>query len=457
MKKNGFLDLSVRAIHEGYRQKTISPREVAKCCIERVEQLDKHYRAFECFSPERLFEQAALTEQRLAAGLPLRPLEGIPVGVKDIFNTSEFPTQMGSPLWKDFCPGNDARVVFNLRQAGAIVPGKTVTAEFAVHTLGDTVNPHAIDRTPGTSSSGSAVAIVTGMVPVALGTQTAGSIVRPASFCGVYGCKPSFGLIPRTGSLKTTDSLDTVGFFTTHLEDMETVFDVLRVHGLDYPISHRLLNDPTRQEKPIGRPWRVALVKTHTWEHAPEYAKNALFEWARALSQDAGIEVIEKDIPLEMTEAHGVHSTIYDCTLAYYFQEEFKKKELVSPIMNEIIERGQSVTPLQYQQALKRQEDLAATMDAFFNEFDVLISLSTAGEAPLRGELEKPDPALIWTLTHLPVISAPVFLSPAGIPYGAQLVSRKYNDILLFKFAGYLRDRGLITPGPQPVLTEYMG
>lgn len=454
MKQDSFLNLSVRAIHDGYRQKTISPRQVAECCIARIEELDPRYRAFVCFNPEGLLAQAALTEQRLDAGLPLRPLEGIPVGVKDIFNTSEFPTQMGSPLWKDFRPGNDARVVFNLRQAGALVPGKTVTAEFAVHTLGDTINPHAPDRTPGTSSSGSAVAIATGMLPVALGTQTAGSIVRPASFCGIYGCKPSFGLIPRTGALKTTDSLDTVGFFTTHLADMETVFNVLRVHGLDYPISHRLLHDPARQEKPPGRPWRVALVKTHTWGHAPDYAKTALSAWARSLSQAAGIEVVERELPPAMSEAHQVHSTIYDCTLAYYFQEEFKKKELVSPIMNEIIERGQRVTPKAYQQALQRQEQLAAGMDAFFHDSDAIISLSTAGEAPPRDQVELPDPALMWTLTHLPVISAPVFRSPGGLPFGAQLVARRYNDCLLFKFADYLRAQGLVPSGPQPVLGE---
>ncbi len=452
MKQHGFLNVSIRQILAGYHGGEFLPREVAQWCIDRTGQMDDRYKAFECFNPEHLMSQARETENRMQAGLPLRALEGIPVGVKDIFNTIDFPTQMGSPIWKDFSPGNDARIVYNLKQAGAIIPGKTVTAEFAVHALQKTINPHAPDRTPGTSSSGSAVAIASGMLPAALGTQTAGSIVRPASFCGIYGCKPSFGLIPRTGSLKTTDSLDTIGFFTTHFEDLELLFDVVRVHGLNYPISHRLLNDPGRQNKPPDKPWRVAFVKTHTWENAPAYAQNALIDWAESLSRDSAIEIVPAELPPELKEAHGVHATIYDCTLAYYFQEEYKKKELVSPIMNEIIERGLKISPREYQDALLRQEQILAFMDTFFKNFDTLICLSTAGEAPLREKTELPDPALMWTLTHLPVISVPVFKSPSGLPFGAQLVARKYNDRLLFNFAGHLRKTGLIPNGPNPVI-----
>ncbi|MFH1019053.1 MAG: amidase [Pseudomonadota bacterium] len=448
---NGFLDTSVRKIIEGYRRKTISPLDVARACIAQVEKWEPKFQALECFDADKLLAQARAIESRLAVGEEIRPLEGIPVGVKDIFNTQDFPTQMGSPLWQGFTPGNDARVVFQLKREGATIPGKTVTAEFAVHTLGKTINPHDATKTPGTSSSGSAVAVATGMFPVALGTQTAGSIVRPASFCGVYGCKPSFGLIPRTGSLKTTDSLDTIGFFVTHFEDIAAMFQALRVHGPNYPISDAALADPLRQEKPATRPWRVAMMKTHVWEHAPLYAQEAFLQWAGKLAADQGVELIEASLPQGLEEAHRVHSTIYDCTLAYYFQEEFKKKELVSPIMNEIIERGQRVTPAQYQQALLRQEELAGAMDAFLQGFDAMISLSTSGEAPPRDVVEKPDPALIWTLTHLPVISAPVFRSPSGLPFGAQLVARRYNDPLLFRFAEYLGRQTHIPAGPNPI------
>ena len=180
---------------------------------------------------------------------------------------------MGSELWCDFKPGNDARVVYYLKNSGGIIAGKTVTAEFAVHELNETLNPHNVELTPGTSSSGSAVAVALGMVPVAIGSQTAGSIIRPASFCGVYGFKPSFGLIPRTGSLKTTDTLDSIGFFVSHPSDILLVLETIRVHGPNYPLSYRAFKDLSRQNKPRNRPWKVALAKTHTWSHATDYAK----------------------------------------------------------------------------------------------------------------------------------------------------------------------------------------
>lgn len=453
MSEKLFIKRSISEIHEELKRKTIDPIDVAQACIDSHDDLDDEYHAWVCFDKEALLSQAIATKKRIEKGKKIRLLEGIPVGVKDIMNTNKFPTQMGSPIWKGFTPGNDARVVYYVKEAGGLIPGKTVTAEFAVHTLNETLNPHDITRTPGTSSSGSAVAIALGMVPAALGTQTAGSIVRPASFCGVYGCKPSFGLIPRTGMLKTTDSFDTVGFFTVFCRDLERVFNVLRVHGPDYPISHSALSDSKRQSKPQARPWRVALVRTHTWGHAYPYAQEALLNWTKKLSALFDVEVTEVELPRDMERSHEIHSTIYDKTLAYYFKEEFKKAELVSPIMNEIIRHGNQLTVEEYQKALKEQEVLAHSMDDFFGNYDMLISLSTAGEAPPRNVIERPDPALMWTMTHLPVISAPVFKSPEGLPFGFQIAARRYNDILLFRFVDYLLSSDLIPEGPNPLLS----
>lgn len=452
MSSKEFLDKNIAEIHDGFSKKTVDPIDVAQECINLVEKLEDKYHAWVVFDKDLLLKQADETRLHLEKGGQIRALEGIPVGIKDIFNTIDFPTQMGSPLWKDFTPGNDARVVYQVKEAGGIIPGKTVTAEFAVHALNDTRNPHDVSRTPGTSSSGSAVAVALGMLKVALGTQTAGSIVRPASFCGIYGCKPSFGLIPRTGMLKTTDSLDTIGFFTAFYKDLERVFDVLRVHGPDYPLSYAALKDKSRQTKPAERPWRVALVKTHTWEHAYPYAQETLLSWAKKLSELPDVDVMDVDLPPEMERSHEVHSTIYDRTLAYYFQEEFKKSELVSPIMNEIIRHGNTISVGEYKKALEEQEVLAHAMDNFFSNYDVLVSLSTAGEAPLREVTERPDPALMWTMTHLPVISAPVFVSPGGLPFGLQIASRRYNDLLLFKFADYLCSLDLIPKQFNPAL-----
>lgn len=446
-----FLRFSIRRIVEGYRTGKFSPLEVARACIAQVEKLDPTFQALESFDPELLLTAAAQSQARLEAGQPPRPLEGIPCGVKDVYNTQDLPTQMGSVQWKDFTPGNDARVVFNLKQAGGLVAAKTATAEFAVHALGNTINPHHPAHTPGTSSSGSAVASVLGLFPLNLGTQTGASISRPASFCGAYGFKPSFGLLPRTGTLKTTDSLDTLGFLTTHLEDIPLVFETLRVRGEDYPISHAAMNDRQRQAKPTGRPWRVALFRTHAWEQAPDYARDALLQWAQRLAASGLAEIVEPAWPAIMERAHQVHVNIYDFALSYYFKNEAMNQRELSPIMAECVARGRGISNEQYRQALKDQEKVIATMEGIMSGVDVGLSLSTAGQAPLREVMETPDPSLIWTLAHLPALSAPLFVSPTGLPFGAQFIARKYNDSLLLRFMGELLEYGLVPPGPNPM------
>ena len=436
----------------GYARGEFTPTDAAAASRAAVARHEFDVHAWVCFDGERLHSAAAATAARLARGEPQRALEGVPVAVKDIFNTADFPTQMGSPLWAGFTPGNDARAVFHLKRAGALIPGKTVTAEFAVHTLGKTLNPWAAERTPGTSSSGSAVAVAMGMVPVALGTQTAGSIVRPASFTGVWGMKPSFGLIPRTGMLKTTDSLDTVGFFVGHATDLGPVLDALRVDGRDYPLSHAALTDATRQAAPCerkdgkeGRPWRVALLRPQVWSHAPGYARQAIEGWAWLAERTMGkagatrkagarLEIVETELPYDLAECHRVHATIYNRALAYYFKAEHERAELVSPVMQGLIEAGQRITPAEYEAALERQVELARIAERFMRGFDVAVTLATAGEAPLRHVEEAPDSALMWTLAHLAAISAPVFRSPRGLPFGLQLIARRYNDPLLLKF-----------------------
>jgi Asp-tRNA(Asn)/Glu-tRNA(Gln) amidotransferase A subunit family amidase len=429
-----FLNYSIKDMQNDINNEDLSRWEIAYMCIYSIKEIESCYMAWEMFDEKTLFEQLKTCKSG--------PLYGIPIGVKDIFNTADFPTQMGSPLWKNFTPGNDARAVYNLKNAGAVIPGKTVTAEFAVHTLGKTLNPHDAARNPGTSSSGSAVAVATGMVPAAIGTQTAGSIVRPASYCGIYGCKPSFGLIPRTGMLKTCDTLDTVGFFVSHACDLRIMFDALRVHGRNYPVSHEAFS--SRPAKLESRPWKIAFVRTHKWEYAKIYAKNALLGFSQLL-YDHTVR-----LPEIMSIAHEVHATIYNKSLSHYFREEYKNSQLVSPIMNDIIEQGQRISFEQYRQALILQNDIIQSMDEFMQQYDILISLSTAGEAPLRDEFEKPDPALMWTLAHLPVVSVPAFTGPNGLPFGMQIVARKYNDYLLFDFIDYLRKMELIPEGVKP-------
>ena len=419
-------------------------------CFDQIERLNPNLHAWIYLDRESATRQAQSLQQQLNEGRTPGKLCGVPVGVKDVFNTADMPTQMGSPIWKGFTPGNDARVVHSLRMSDAIIPGKTVTAEFAVHTPGPTLNPHHPEYMPGTSSSGSAAAVASYMVPLALGTQTAGSIIRPASYCGVYGFKPSFGLLPRTGMLKTTDTLDTVGVFARTVADLRLLFDILRVSGLDYPVSNAALNDPQRQER-TGKTWRIGIVKGPKWNDAEDYAQRALFDFAEKVGKIPEVKIDEVLLPDSFDEAHEIHGTIYDRTLAYYFKEEFKHHTLVSPLMYEIINRGNQITLDEYRAALSRQTKLTAQLDALFDNHDVILNLSTGGE-PLKGlsSVDRPDNCLIWTMCAVPSVSIPTFIGPNGLPYGAQAISRRYNDYLLLNFVSMLRDHGLAPEGTNP-------
>lgn len=446
--KKFFFDYPISGIIKKIESHEVKPREVTDAALENIKELNPKYFAWVLYGNEKLFAQMR-NQHDIICGRNPRLLDNIPIGVKDIFNTADFPTQMGSPLWKNFTPGNDARAVFNLKRRGAIIMGKAVTAEFAVHALNETLNPYDASKTPGTSSSGSAVAVALGMVPAAIGTQTAGSIIRPASFCGVYGYKPSFGIIPRTGVLKTTDTLDTVGFFTIHLEDLRRMFDSLRVWGKNYPISNSALNDPSRQQKPQNRPWRVFFARTHTWKDAHPYAREALESFLKKLAGQKDIEIKDVDLPEGMEKTHAIHETIYNKALSYYFQREYKQGDFISPIMKDLIKKGNAIEVEEYKKSLGLQAGLINSMDFFFRDFDVIISLSTAGEAPLRNISESPDPALMWTLTGLPAVSVPLLKSPSGMPFGVQIAARKYNDYLLFNFLDYLKLINLIPAKSQ--------
>lgn len=435
-------ELSIGQIVAGLSSGHFSPSEIATACINRYQQIEEKCLAWEIFDPNALMRQALVSEKRLASGEGLRLFEAVPFGVKDIFNTFDFPTQMGSPLWKGFTPGNDARIVFNARELGALIPGKTTTAEFAVHSLGKTLNPHASQHTPGTSSSGSAAAVATRMVPISLGTQTAGSITRPASFCGVYGMKPSFGLLPRTGMLKTTDNLDSIGFFAAHQADLRRVLNGLRVRGSNYPIVQAKVD--SYLPKADGNPWRIAFIKTHTWQGAADFVKQHVLAWVAKLGQEKDVELVEVEEPSLLNDAHLVHSVSYDKALAYYFKDEFKRHELISPIMYEIIEHGNEISQDEYLASLDRQTEMATAMDALLEDFDAFVSLGTASAAPLRDEAEIPDPSLMWTLTYLPTIAVPLFKSPEGLPFALQLGARRYNDYRLLDFLDSLEERELV-------------
>jgi Asp-tRNA(Asn)/Glu-tRNA(Gln) amidotransferase A subunit family amidase len=371
-------------------------------------------------------------------------LLGVPVGIKDIFNTIDMPTEMGSSIWKGFTPGNDARVVHNIKFHGGLSAGKTVTAEFAVHTPNETRNPWNTACSPGTSSSGSAAAVAAGMVPLAIGTQTAGSIIRPASYCGVFGFKPTFGTLPRTGMLKTTDTLDTVGLFGTNTDDCRRLFDVMRVKGLDYPYVNNRLENPSFQQK-NGAKWKVGIVlEQHSVAAGyTDFALKAFADFVMKLNSLTDVEVVSPSFSSLFEQAHSVQETIYHKALSYYFKHEFEKKTLMSEVMYEIVAEGNTISPEAYHAAIANQRELTAEMDSLFQDVDVLITLSTAGHAPEFGiAIDPPDTCLIWTMCGLPTLSIPQF-QHNGLPFGVQAIGRKYADYKLLDFVAFLTEKGL--------------
>lgn len=427
-------ELSAVEVARAVQSRELSCFDVARDCLDRVHELDEAIGAWVHLDPEVALAQARGIDAKIASGDPLGPLVGVPVGVKDIFNTAQMPTQMGSPIWAGFTPGNDARVVAQLRAADAFFLGKTVTAEFAVHTPGPTRNPHDPAH----------------MVPLALGTQTAGSIIRPASYCGVYGFKPSFGLVARTGMLKTTDSLDTVGAFARTIDDLAVAFEIMRVRGRDYPVAHAALGDASRQNKG-ARPWRIGVVENPPqWDHAEPYAREALAAYVRRLERVQGLEIVRVRLPEPFFRAHEVHATIYDKALSYYFKNEFEQRTLISPIMYDIVQRGRAITLDDYKNALAEQSALAATFDEQIQSCDAWLTLSTGGAA-LAGldSIDRLDSCLVWTLCGAPTVNLPVF-TKEHLPFGAQLVARKYNDYLLFGLLRFLEANDFVGAAPHP-------
>lgn len=440
-------DCTATELLERLKTKATTPKEIAQSCIERIREVDPIVNAWE------YFDEAAIEAQLAKIGTYNRddyPLYGIPVGVKDIYNTFDMPTQMGSPLWSGFTPGNDARMIHYLRRSGALMLGKTVTAEFAVHYQDKTCNPHDLSRSPGTSSSGSAVAVATGMVPVALGSQTAGSISRPASYCGIYGFKPTFGVLPRIGVLKTTDSLDTLGFFSRSVNDLELIFEASRVHGQNYEFVHRYIDNYQSDPEKI---FQVGIVKHPKWDQASPYAKQIFEKWCTLL-QGPKLHLQEVHLPSFCDSIHTTHECIYDKSLAYYFKDEYVNHKLMSPIFYDIIQRGNKIGKETYQKALEKQAKETLMFSEWIQSYDILLTLATADEAPIGLTTpDIPDANLIWTYLGLPIATIPVLQGETGLPIGVSAIAAKYNDKLLLDFLQYLQLLQIINT-VKPILTK---
>lgn len=399
--------------------------------VERYIRLDAKYLFSESFDVDYVWAQLEDSWSRRG-----RELFGIPFGVKDVFNTKWLPTAMGSDIWKGFRAGNNARVVDEIADRGGIIFSKTTTAEFAVHYIqaGRTRNPHDPTRITGTSSAGSAVAVACGALPVCLGTQTAGSIVRPASFCGVYGFKPSFGAFDRTGTLKTTDTLDTIGLLGSDIYGLRKTFLAAFQKDPQYPFAknyfERLKSFNSKAKFRIG----IISDQFAGYTAYDSYVKTDFRKAIELLFADDR-ELVGVDGISFINDIHSLHQRIYCKSLAYYFQHEFAHRDRMSNTMKEMILLGSQVSTEQYVDALKQQPRLRARFDAIFAGYDFLVTPSTATVAPKIGETEKDDTCLIWTFLGYPVLSVPAFRSSdLNLPFGLQIIAPRYGDLALLEF-----------------------
>ncbi|HET9664535.1 MAG TPA: amidase [Burkholderiales bacterium] len=393
-------------------------------CLERVRQREDEVRAWAHIDADAALAQARRRDRET----PRSRLHGIPVGVKDVIDTCDMPTEYGSPIYKGHRPACDAACVAQVRELGGVILGKTVSTEFATRHPNKTRNPRNLEYTPGGSSSGSAAAVADGMVPIAFGTQTSSSIIRPAAFCGVIGYKPTFGLINRAGLKFLSESMDTLGTLTRSVADAALLVEELS--GM-----LRTSFDAVATVRP-----RIGFCRTPHWKEADAPTHAALEDAARRLAA-AGAAV--SDVELE-DEFDALAQTQIEVSSYEFFRalthERTRVPELISESLTARIAAGGKVTRAQYEAGVARTERCRRRIADVFRDFDVLLAPSAPGEA-LKGLERTGEPifGLMWTLLGLPCMTIPCGNGPQGLPLGMQFIARYGADSTLFVVSEWAR------------------
>lgn len=429
---------AARAIQGG----AISSEQLVEACLARIRDVEPKVQAWQSLDESHALTQARARDLDRREGRPCGPLHGVPVGIKDIIDTADLPTEDGTVLHAGRAPTGDAAVVASLRAAGAVIMGKTVTTELATYTPGKTRNPHNFEHTPGGSSSGSAAAVAAGMVPLAVGTQTNGSVIRPASFCGVYGFKPTHGLIPRHGILKLSRTLDTVGVFARSLDDIALLTEQLIGYDERDPDSRPRARTPlvaTLAEEPPLPP-KVAFVKTPVWNLAEEATREAFAELADVL----GAQCEEFDLPESLREAWDWHRTIMESEMAFNLELEWERgREQLSEPLRAQLARGRESRAVDYQKAVARIPRLNEGFEELFGRFDAIVTPSAPGTAPKFASTGDPSFCTLWSLCGMPACNLPIMAGADGLPLGVQLVGARGGDARLLRTARWLATRAL--------------
>lgn len=390
----------------------LSAEALIRSCRERIAEREKEVKAW-------TFVAGNFPE----AKKPRAPLYGVPVGVKDIFDTHDMPSEYGSPIYKGYRPRADSAAVALTRRAGGTIMGKTVTAEFATFVPRETRNPHDLSRTPGGSSSGSAAAVADFMVPLAFGTQTAGSLIRPASYCGIYAYKPTFNAIARGGMKPGGDSLDTIGVYGRSVEDV-AFFGAALTGRADL-------------ERRVDKAPRIAMCRTNEWDRVQPEMRKAFDDARKALEAD------ELELPGRFKGLRESHTAILWYEVARSLADEYARfPDKLDPGLRERCQKGWELDPADYVRAQQHAAECRAHFAEALGAYDVLIAPAATGEAP-KGIASTGDVAMnvVWTVLHTPSVAVPAAKSPAGMPLGLQVVGRINDDARTLACARWIAER----------------
>jgi Asp-tRNA(Asn)/Glu-tRNA(Gln) amidotransferase A subunit family amidase len=403
---------------------TITSEALVTACLERITAREERLGAWEYLDAEQALAQARRCDRSPARG----PLHGVPVGIKDLIDTCDMPTAYGSPIYAGYQPAWDAACVALLRAAGAVILGKTVTTEFAMFTPGKTANPHNLAHTPGGSSSGSAAAVADSMVPLALGSQTAGSIIRPASFCGVVGYKPTHGQFAVAGIKALSQTLDTLGGMARSVADCVLLRAALVGGAARLPA--------------LQRPPRIGLSRTPQWPHATAATRDALDIAGQRLAT-AGAEVAELALPAAFESLAAAQETIQIFEGARCCAYELTRhREQLSQKLLELLAPAEGITYAAYAEAMALANTCRRRLDSIFTDYDVLLVPSAPGEAPSGLEATgNPIFNRIWTLLHTPAVNLPGLQGPNGLPVGVQVIGPIGMDDRLLAIAAWMHPR----------------
>ena len=425
---------AARQIREG----RLSSVDLVTSCLARIDETDGTIKAWVHVDRDGALERAGEMDAIRKAGRAVGLLHGIPVGLKDIIDTKDMPTERGTPIFAGRQPDADAAIVERLHEAGAVILGKTVTTELAFVHAGETRNPHNPEHSPGGSSSGSAAAVAAFHVPLAIGTQTNGSVIRPASFCGVFGFKPTRGVISRRGLLETSRLLDQVGGFGRTLDDVALLCDVIGGYDPADTLSFARPRPPMQQ----GAQAEAPVPPNLAWFNMPydEQLDADAAEGLAELRDVLGAQVEVLDAAPTLSALVEVQHTIHEYEICQHQAVLFDGHwDQLSATLQPVVERGRKISAASYEDAVAVMHSAQAFFAELFLEFDAVIAPAATGEAPkFGGGTGDPIFCTIWTLAGLPSVSLPVLVGNTGLPIGLQLIGSVETDDRLLRTASWV-------------------